>query len=211
MLMFAKGAPGFLRAQARHEWLRYMPKELLGATVGIVGMGHIGEEVARLAKAFGCRIVATRRSVQAATRDALADELLPASELHRLLEVSDYVVLAVPLTPETHGMIGGAELRAMKPDAVLVNIARGAVVDEPALVEALRERLIAGAALDVFEREPLPEDSPLWELDNVIISPHISGGTEIYNQRAVDIFADNLRRYLAGEPLRNVVDPARGY
>ena len=211
MLMFAKGAPGFLRAQARHEWLRYMPKELLGATVGIVGMGHIGEEVARLAKAFGCRIVATRRSVQAATRDALADELLPASELHRLLEVSDYVVLAVPLTLETRGMIGGAELRAMKPDAVLVNIARGAVVDEPALVEALRERLIAGAALDVFEREPLPEDSPLWELDNVIISPHISGGTEIYNQRAVDIFADNLRRYLAGEPLRNVVDPARGY
>lgn len=211
MLMFAKGAPGFLRAQVRHEWLRYMPKELLGATVGIVGMGHIGEEVARLAKAFGCRIVATRRSVQAATSDALADELLPASELHRLLEASDYIVLAVPLTPETRGMIGDAELRSMKPDAVLVNIARGAVVEETALVDALRERRIAGAALDVFEREPLPEDSPLWELDNVIISPHISGGTEIYNQRAVDIFADNLRRYLAGEPLRNVVDPARGY
>ena len=211
MLMFAKGAPGFLRAQSRHEWLRYMPRELRGATVGIVGMGHIGEEVARLAKAFGCRVVATRRSVTAATSDELADELLPPAQLTRLLERSDYVVLAVPLTPETRGMIGAAELRAMKADAVLVNIARGPVVDEPALVDALREHRIAGAALDVFEREPLPEDSPLWDLDNVVISPHVSGGTEIYNQRAVDIFADNLRRYLAGEPLRNVVDPARGY
>jgi phosphoglycerate dehydrogenase-like enzyme len=211
MLMFAKGAPGFLRAQSRHEWLRYMPKELLGATVGIVGMGHIGEEVARLAKAFGCRIIATRRSVTSPTSDEHADELLPSSGLSRLLEASDYIVLAVPLTPETRGMIGADELRLMKPDAVLINIARGGVIDEAALVEALREHRIAGAALDVFEQEPLPADSPLWDLENVILSPHISGGTEIYNQRAVDIFADNLRRYLAGEPLRNVVDPARGY
>jgi len=179
--------------------------------VGIVGMGHIGEEVARLARAFGCRIVATRRSVTAPTSDQHADELLPPSGLPRLLETSDYVVLAVPLTPETRGMIGAAELGMMPPHAVLVNIARGGVVDEAALVDALREHRIAGAALDVFEREPLPAESPLWDLDNVIVSPHISGGTEIYNQRAVDIFADNLRRFLAGEPLHNVVDPARGY
>ncbi len=211
MLMFAKGAPGFLRAQGRHEWLRYMPGELRGATVGVVGMGHIGEEVARLSKAFGCRVVATRRSVTRPASDATADELLPPSALHHLLAQSDYVVLAVPLTAETRGLIGEAELRAMKPTAVLVNIARGPVVDESALIAALREGRIAGAALDVFEREPLPADSPLWDMDNVVVSPHISGGTEIYNERAVGIFADNLRRYLRGEPLRNVVDPARGY
>ena len=136
---------------------------------------------------------------------------MPASELHRLLGESDFVVLSMPLTPETRGMIGEAELRAMKPSAVLVNIARGPVTVEADLIRALREGWIAGAALDVFDKEPLPADSPLWDMENVILTPHISGGTEIYNQRAVTIFADNLRRYLAGEPLQNVVDPARGY
>src|SRR5581483_560591 len=211
ILMFAKGAPAFTRAQQRREWLRFLPQELRGKTVGVVGMGHIGEEVARLAKAFGCRVVATRRSVTGPAAGAHADELLPAAMLPRLLEQSDYVVLCVPLTDETRGLIGERELRTMKQSAVLVNIARGAVCVEDDLVRALREGWIAGAALDVFEREPLPAESPLWELENVILTPHISGGTEIYNQRAVDIFADNLRRYLAGEPLRNVVDPARGY
>ncbi|HWQ28334.1 MAG TPA: NAD(P)-dependent oxidoreductase, partial [Dehalococcoidia bacterium] len=109
------------------------------------------------------------------------------------------------------GMIAEPQLRAMKPTAVLVNIARGPIVVEDDLVRALRERWIAGAALDVFEREPLPPESPLWDLENVILTPHISGGTEIYNQRAVAIFTDNIRRFLAGQPLRNVVDPSRGY
>jgi phosphoglycerate dehydrogenase-like enzyme len=140
-----------------------------------------------------------------------ADELLPAHELHRLLGESDYVALCVPLTPETRGMIGEPELRAMKDTAVLVNIARGPVTVETDLVRALQEGWIAGAALDVFDSEPLPEDSPFWDMENVIVSPHISGGTEIYNRRAVEIFTENLRHYLAGEPLRNVVDPARGY
>jgi phosphoglycerate dehydrogenase-like enzyme len=117
----------------------------------------------------------------------------------------------MPLTSETRGMIGEAELRAMKATAVLVNIARGPVTVEAALIRALREGWIAGAALDVFDQEPLPADSPFWDMENVILTPHISGGTEIYNERAVAIFADNLRRYLAGEPLENVVDPARGY
>ncbi len=211
MLMFAKAAPNILRAQQRHEWLRYMPTELRGKTVGVVGMGHIGEEVARLSKAFGCRVVATRRSVTTPTSDDCADELLPSSGLPRLLEQSDYVVLAVPLTPDTRHLIGDRELAMMKPDAVLVNIARGAVVDEAALVHALQEKRIAGAALDVFDPEPLSPESPLWDMENVIISPHISGGTELYNTRAVEIFADNLRRYLNGDPLLNVVDPARGY
>jgi phosphoglycerate dehydrogenase-like enzyme len=211
MLMWAKGAPRTLRAQLRREWTRFAPTELFGKTVGIVGAGHIGAEVGRLAKAFGCRVVATRRSAAAGETAPYADEVLPASDLRRLLAASDYVVLSMPLTPETRGMIGEAELRAMKPSAFLVNIARGAVVVDEALVRALREGWIAGAALDVFEKEPLPEDHAFWDMENVILTPHISGGTERYNERAVEIFCDNLRRYLAGEPLRNVVDPARGY
>lgn len=211
MLMFCKGAQKFVRAQDRREWVRYMPQELYGKTVGVVGMGHIGGEVARLAKAFGCRVIATRRSVTAASSDDVADELLPPSELPRLLGESDFVVLAVPLTAETRRLIGEAELRAMKPAAVLINIARGAVVDEAALVRALTEGWIAGAGLDVFEQEPLPPESALWGLENVILSPHISGGTEIYNQRATGIFCENLRRYLAGETLMNLADAQRGY
>jgi phosphoglycerate dehydrogenase-like enzyme len=211
MLMWAKGAPRTLRAQLRREWVRFAPTELHGKTVGIVGAGHIGAEVGRLAKAFGCRVVATRRSAVAGETAAYADEVLPASGLHGLLEQSDYLVLSMPLTPETRGMIGEDELRAMKPSSFLVNIARGPVIVEDALIRALTEGWIAGAALDVFDKEPLPEDSPLWDMENVILTPHISGGTEIYNQRAVEIFRDNLQRYLNNQPLQNVVDPTRGY
>ncbi len=211
MLMFSKGWPGLFRAQQRHEYARFMPRELHGRTVGVIGMGYIGSEVARLAKAFGCRVLAIRRSFEKRGPDALADEALPPSELSDLLQESDFVVVCAPLTPETKGMIGAQQLRQMKPTAHLVNIARGGLVDEPALVEALQSKTIAGAGLDVFAREPLPPDSPLWDMENVILSPHISGGTEIYNQRATEIFVSNLKRYLAGEPLTNVVDPERGY
>lgn len=211
MLMFAKGFPRTVRAQQRGEWTRFAPTELRGKTVGVVGMGHIGEEVARLAKAFGCRVIATRRSVTGASSSDLCDELMPASELPRLLVESDYVVLCVPLTPATRGLIGERELRLMKPAAVLVNIARGPVTVEDDLIAALNDGTIAGAALDVFDQEPLPEGHAFWSMENVILTPHISGGTEIYNQRAVDIFTDNLRRYLAGETLENIVDPVRGY
>lgn len=211
MLMFAKGMPRTMRAQVRGEWSRFAPTELRGKTVGIVGMGHIGEEVARLSKAFGCRVIATRRSVTGPTSTDGCDELLPSSELPRLLAESDYAVLCVPLTPETRGLIGERELRAMKETAVLVNIARGPVTVEADLIRALSENWIAGAALDVFDQEPLPEGHPLWSMENVILTPHISGGTEIYNQRAVAIFTENLRRYLRNEPLQNIVDPTRGY
>lgn len=211
MLMWAKGAHRTMRAQVKHEWARFAPSELHGKTVGIVGIGHIGAEAGRLAKAFGCRVIATRRSATEVTSEPYADEVMPASQLDRLLRESDYVVLSMPLTPETRGMIAEPQLRAMKPAALLVNIARGPVVVEADLLRALREGWIAGAALDVFDQEPLPADHPLWDMENVILTPHISGGTEIYNQRATQIFADNLRRYLAGEPLENVVDPARGY
>ena len=190
-----------------------MPRELYGATVGIVGLGNIGAEVGRLAKAFGCRVIATKRSTtRTPPRACTPTRSCPRPSCHSLLAESDYVVLSMPLTPETRGMIGEAELRAMKPTAALVNIARGPVVDEAgAHPRAQRRNWIAAAALDVFDQEPLPADSPLWDMENVIVSPHISGGTEIYNQRAVEIFCENLRRHLAGEPLRNVVDPERGY
>ena len=211
MLQWAKGAPRTMRAQLRHEWTRFAPTELYGKTVGIVGLGHIGGEVARLAKAFGCRVIANRRSGAPAASPADIDEMLPAADLRGLLAQSDYVAVCVPLTPETRGLIGEGELRAMKPSAFLVNIARGPVIVEQALVRALREGWIAGAALDVFEHEPLPPESPLWDLENAILTPHISGGTERYNERATAIFCANLGRYLRGEPLENVVDPVRGY
>jgi phosphoglycerate dehydrogenase-like enzyme len=212
MLMFAKGAHRLLRAQSERRWTRLLPSELRDRTVGVVGMGAIGTEVARLAQAAGCRVLAIRRSAAARrSGEAPADEVLPPSDLPYLLSESDYVVLSVPLTEETRHLIGPDELRAMKPTAVLINISRGAVVDEVALVRALKEGVIGGAGLDVFEREPLPDDSELWGMENVILTPHISGGTERYFQRAVPIFCENLRRYLDGRPLLNVVDPQRGY
>lgn len=216
MIAFAKGFPKAFRAQAERAWRPYWPDELEGRTAGVIGVGAIGARVAHLAHHLGMRVLATRRSARARTagRDAglpSIDEILPLSGLPRLLAESDYVVVAVPLTPESRGLIGEAELRAMKPSAVVINIARGAVIDEGALVRALKEGWIGGAALDVFEMEPLPRDSELWGLENVILTPHVSGGTPRYMERAVDLFCENLRRYLAGEPLRNVVDPARGY
>lgn len=207
ILMLSKGWPELWRAQRTHEFARaIMPTEIAGQTVGIVGMGAIGAETARLARGLGCRVLGMRRSFSERGPDEVADEGIPVSQLHDLLRESDYVVIAAPLTPETQGMIGAAELRAMGSGAYLINIARGQLVDEGTLVEALKDGTIAGAALDVFDREPLPEASELWDLPNVIVTPHISGGVPDYDARATEIFCDNLRRYLAGKPLRNVVD-----
>lgn len=216
MLALAKGLPGAMRAQGERTWHPYLAEELYGKTVGIVGLGAIGRYVAKLAKADGMRVLAVRRSARARSEGAAAglpdvDELLPPSDLTHLLSESDYVVVAVPLTPESRGLIGERELRSMKPSARIVNVARGEVIDETALARALKEGWIAGAALDVFEEEPLAPDSELWGLENALLTPHISGGTPVYMERAVELFCDNLRRYLAGEPLRNVVDPERGY
>jgi phosphoglycerate dehydrogenase-like enzyme len=214
MLAFAKGLPAAMTAQSERTWRPFWADELYGKTVGIVGLGAIGGRVASLARAFGMRVLAIRRSVRERTAgrdDEPVDELLPGSDLSYLLGESDYVVIAVPLTAESRAMIGETEIATMKPTAVIVNIARGAVIDEPALMRALKDRRIGGAALDVFSQEPLPPDSELWGLDNVIATPHISGGFPRYMELAVDLFGDNLRRYLAGEPLRNVVDINRGY
>ncbi len=216
MLAFAKGLPGAMRAQGERTWRPYLAEELHGKTVGIVGLGAIGGYIAKLAKADGMRVLAVRRSVERRSAGGEAglsdvDELLPPSDLPYLLSEADYVVVAVPLTPQTNGLIGERELRAMKPTARIINIARGPVIEEASLVRALKEGWIAGAALDVFETEPLPPDSELWAMENVILTPHISGGTPVYMERAVALFCDNLRRYLEGEPLRNAVEMERGY
>jgi phosphoglycerate dehydrogenase-like enzyme len=212
MLAFAKGFPGALRAQGEGRWAPYLPEELEDKTVGILGFGAIGARVAALAHALGMEVLAIRRSVGSRHKgEGHVSEFLPPAELPFLLGESDYVVVAVPLTEESRHMIGEPQLRAMKPSAVIVNIARGAVIDEDALTRALKEGWIGGAALDVFEQEPLPAASELWQLPNVLLTPHVSGGTPRYMERAIDLFCDNLHRYLDGRPLRNVVDPERGY
>lgn len=212
MLLFAKRFPKLMQLQRRHEWDRTIEGvEIYGKTCGIVGMGAIGGETARRAKALGMRVIATRRSTAHRPTDEFADVLLPQAETDVLLRESDYLVLTAPHTPETHHMIGAEQLARMKRNAVLINIGRGALVDEPALIAALKEGMIAGAGLDVFEEEPLPATSPLWEMENVVITPHSSSGSEVYELRAAEVVCDNLRRYARGEPLRNVVDLARGY
>jgi phosphoglycerate dehydrogenase-like enzyme len=214
VLMFAKEARQFLKNQERSRWERVGGREVYGSTAGIVGLGDVGMGAAERLKALGCRVLATRRSVAAVQRNVgPVDELLPASELPYLLRESDYVILAVPLTPETRHLINAEALRMMKPSTYLINVARGGVVDEAALIEALRTGVIAGAALDVFDTEPLPPDSPFWQMENVIVTPHISptSGSAIFMQRHVDLFRENLRRYLAGEPLLNVVNVEKGY
>ena len=211
MLYFAKRMPRVLADQRRRHWERFALDTLPGKTLGIVGLGHVGGAIARLARSAGLRVVAVRRTAGAASESPDADAVYPPAGLRTLLGESDYVVLIVPLTPETAGLFGKAELAAMKPGAVLINIGRGQLVDEAALVESLRSGRLGGAALDVFATEPLPDASPLWDLPNVLVTPHSMSTALDENEWLVDLFSDNLRRYLADQPLRNVFDRARGY
>jgi phosphoglycerate dehydrogenase-like enzyme len=212
MIMLAKGWPHLFRAQEKGEWARLTPQELEGRTVGVVGLGSVGQEVARLAKLLGMRVLGVRRSgAPLESGEYLVDEMFAPLDLLHVLSQSDYVVLALPLTEETHHLMGELAFQAMKTSAYLINVSPGAVVDEVALVRALKVGLIAGAGLDVFESEPLPPESELWKLRNVIISPHIAAATRHYNERAVALFCENIRHYLADEPLLNLVDPQRGY
>ena len=208
MLAVVKRLPEFQEQQQRGLWKKLPLKELCGMTVGIVGLGDIGAEVGRLCRAFGMRVLGLRRYPRPSEH---AHEVFAPAQLPDLLARSDFVVIATPLTDATRGMIGGAELAAMKPDAWLINIARGAVVDQQALVEALQRGEIGGACLDVFVEEPLPEDSPLWQMDNVILTPHNSWSSPRLEQRAAELFLENLRRYVEGEVLLNVVDKEAGY
>lgn len=211
MLAFARRLPEAMRAQTGRTW-RHMENnevfELAGKTLLVVGLGAVGQRIAQVAAALGMRVLGIRR-----TPGPLPDieHVAGIEGLPEHLPEADFVVLVTPLTPETRGLIGERELRLMKQDAYLVNVARGGVVDEKALVHALREGWIAGAGLDVFEQEPLPADSPLWEMPNVIITGHYGGVSPAYDDRAFEVFLDNLHRYRAGQPLRNVVDKRLGY
>ncbi len=208
MLAIVKELPRASRFQRQHRWVKDFTRELGGQVLGIVGMGHVGEEIARLAKAMSMTTMAVRR------RDLPAqhvDQLLPMDGLHDLLRRSDFVVVTLPLTPRTRGLFGAEEFRAMRPTSYFINIARGQIVHEPALIEALKGGQIAGAALDVAAVEPLPAESPLWDMENVIITPHTSGHSTRVNDRAVDLFCQNLGRYWMGEQLVNVVDKQAGY
>jgi phosphoglycerate dehydrogenase-like enzyme len=200
------------------RWTGLMPHQLVGATIGIVGYGRIGREIGRLAESFGMTVIGMRRGGPSAG-ERLGDELPGASaatvvgpdELSTLLAASDYVVLTVPYTPQTHHLLDAAALAAMKPTAVLVNAARGGVVDEDALLGALRAERLAFAALDVFATEPLPASSPLWSHPRVLVSPHVAGFAPDYRERVGALFRDNLGRFLAGAPLVNQADRGRGY
>ncbi len=227
LLALARKIPKMVRLQERGEWggadHRSQRWELLsglelrGKTIGIVGYGSIGREIARIAKyGFNMRVLAMRRTMQPPRRrynepgvgdpeGRIPERWFAPDEINALASACDFLVLAAPATEETRGMIGEEQLHAMRAHALLVNIARGALVDERALVTALKEGWIAGAGLDVFSIEPLPRGSQLWHLDNVIVAPHISGATGKYDERAAALFAENLRRYLTELPLLNVV------
>jgi phosphoglycerate dehydrogenase-like enzyme len=205
------------------RWERFKPRELRDSTVGIVSYGSVGRQVARLLQSFGVRLLATKRRVmqpadEGYVREGLGDtdgdlflRLYPPEALHSMLSECDFIVITLPLTPTTRNMINSEVLSAVKPGAYLVDVSRGGVVDLNALMAALKDHKLAGAVLDVFPREPLPPDSPLWKIPNVIITPHIAGITAFYNERAVDLFAANLERYLEGLPLFNQFDAQSGY
>jgi phosphoglycerate dehydrogenase-like enzyme len=184
---------------------------ICGKTIGIVGLGNIGKEIARMSKAYGMKVLGTRRSVREVTGGRNVDLLLPSSRMNELLAQSDFVVLAVPSITETVNLIGRRELKSMKPGAFLVNIARGSVIDEDALIWALENNIIAGAGLDTFAEEPLQPHSRLWHFPNVIITPHLAGRLENYYDVATDIFCENLKRYLSGKRLIKLVNKKRGY
>ena len=197
LLLFERNVQKGMRQQARGVWENYGGRELRDETVGIVGLGAIGGRVAELASAFGCEVIGTKRDP--ATAPDAVDEAFGTDGLHEVLSRSDYVVVAVPLTDETRGLLGETELGVMGSSSVLVNVARGEIVDEDALTAALQNGHLRGAALDVFEEEPLPSDSPLWDLSNVVVTPHMAGSTPHYYDRCADLFAENYERFAAGD------------
>jgi phosphoglycerate dehydrogenase-like enzyme len=230
MMLLALGhrLPDLMAIQAKAEWPkdrteRVLPRPLRGSTGGIVGYGSIGRQTARLRQPFNVTILATKRDVMRPhdtgyTQDGLGDpqgdffqRLYPIQALRSMFRECDFVVVTLPLTHETRGLIKLADLEALKPGAFLVDVSRGGIIDPAALVSALQDKKIAGAALDVFAEEPLPASSPLWKLPNVIITPHLSGTSPYYNERAAALFAENLNRYLVGLPLYNRFDPQKGY
>lgn len=219
VLALTRGIAQAARAQAERRWIQgdlYGRKpplaELHGKVIGLYGFGEIGREIASRAHAFGMKVWAVSRSATGKSRPPHGvDRLLPAKRAETMVKAADVLVLALPLTDATRGIAGERLLHAMKPTAILVNIGRGALVQEPALTRAMREGWIAGAALDVFVHEPLPVESPLWKLSNVLMTPHVAGTHPDYMARSAGIFLDNLKRFRAGKALLNEVDLPAGY
>jgi phosphoglycerate dehydrogenase-like enzyme len=211
----AKRVGEHLAAQQRHEWQREMPHaEVREATLVILGMGSIGSELARLATGVGMRVIGVRRDAN--RRDPKAptegvDRIVSADRFAEVVPEADYLAVTAALTPQTRGMVSAEILRALKPTAWVINIARGPIVDEMALAAALKEKRIGGAALDVVDTEPLPASSPLWSLDNAILTPHVSNSSPKVRERSLALVTENVRRFKAGEQLLNVVDRAAGY
>jgi len=216
MFALAKKIPATVHLQQKHVWGQEQlwtnpprPRELQGSTVGLVGLGSIGSEVAKRAAALGMRVVAVRENPE--KQDRSVENIFGAAQLGQMLREADYVVVAAPLTKETRHLFDSTLLAQMKPHAYLINVSRGALIDENALVAALAQGKVAGAALDVFEREPLAPESPLWDMEQVLITPHTAAVTEKLWERHYQLIRENLQRYLAGQPLLGVVDKQRGY
>jgi phosphoglycerate dehydrogenase-like enzyme len=209
MLMVSRKLHESYKNQLQKEWNRPVPAELYGKTLGIVGFGSIGERIGSLGKSIGMHVIGIKRNTEYKTENA--HELLPPDRLDELLERSDFVVISLPLTKATEKLITKREFKIMKETALIVNISRGKIICQDDLVHALESEEIAGACLDVFEEEPLPAESPLWEFDNVLVTPHYAGSTPEYFNRAIDIFCDNLERFLTGAQMVNVVDKTAGY
>jgi phosphoglycerate dehydrogenase-like enzyme len=208
VLFFAKDFRRLIRNQTTHRWEQFDNVVIAGQTIGIVGYGEIGRAVARRAKAMGMTVIGCRRRPEP---DEIADEVVPNGRMREMIARCHYVVVAAPLTPDTRGMVGEAEIASMRSDAVLINVGRGPVVDEAALVDALRQRRIRGAALDVFNEEPLPGDHPFWDLENVLLSPHCADHVEGWLESAVSFFIENYGRFISGQPLLNIVNKRAGY
>ena len=211
VLSFTKDYRAMEDNRRARRWQRYNVADARGQTIGIVGLGGTGRVVAHMAKAFGMRVIATKRNAATSFDDSVVDAVLPVERWRELLGQSDFVVNALPVTPQTMDMFNEEAFRAMKPSAHFINVGRGSTVDENALLRALREGWIAGAGLDVFKTEPLPADSEFYDLPNVIVSPHCADMTPSYPEKSARLLADNLRRYLDSEPLLKVVDKRRGY
>jgi len=209
MLMLNRDVPRWMRAQAERKWERFTHPELNGLTVGIFGLGNSGSDLALKAKAFHMRVLGLRRNAERPVPGV--DRMFSIDQLQPFLAESDFVVVTTPSTPETLGAFDDAAFKAMKRSAYFICISRGGIAVDDALLEALREGWIAGAGLDAHGVEPLPPDSPFWSLPNVIVTPHNGATTPATAQRSVEIFIDNLQRYVAGQPLRNIVDKSAGY
>ncbi|MFC1736014.1 D-2-hydroxyacid dehydrogenase [Candidatus Hydrogenedentota bacterium] len=209
-LTFSRGLLDLLEAKKRHIWHKGLKlQELSGQTMGIVGLGAVGEAVAERARGFGMRVIGLRRHPERGS--SFADEVWGTDRLEELMGVSDHIALTLPLTNDTRNIIGRRELEQVKPGAYIYNVGRGKVVDQDALIELLKNGRIAGAGLDVFAREPLEEDSELWDMPNVIISPHHSASSQNIFKRRSELYCENIRRFVAGETLLNVVDKRNGY